>query len=44
VLMSTQGNMSEAARRLGITRSTLRSKLEGLGITLERSSKMIDSD
>lgn len=44
VLIHSQGNISEAARRLGITRNTLRSKLEGLGITLERTSKMVDSD
>ena len=44
VLHYTQGNISEAARRLGITRSTLRAKLASLGITLERSSKMIESD
>lgn len=37
VLEHTSGNLSQAARRLGITRSTLRSKLHMLGLTIDKS-------
>jgi two-component system nitrogen regulation response regulator GlnG len=36
VLQHTAGNQSEAAAALGITRTTLRVKIEKLGITIER--------
>ncbi len=36
VLKSTGGNQGEAAQRLGITRTTLRSKLRKLGLAIER--------
>ncbi len=38
VLRHTGGNLSRAARALGITRTTLRTKLNALGISVERSS------
>jgi len=37
VLRHTGGNLSQAARVLGITRATLRTKLQALGILVERS-------
>jgi two-component system nitrogen regulation response regulator GlnG len=36
VLRHTHGNLSQAARILGITRATLRTKLNALGISVER--------
>jgi two-component system nitrogen regulation response regulator GlnG len=36
VLRHTNGNLSQAARHLGITRATLRTKLNALGIPIER--------
>ncbi|MEZ6091638.1 MAG: helix-turn-helix domain-containing protein [Pirellulaceae bacterium] len=36
VLQATQGNQVEAARILGITRTTLRTKLNRLGIVIDR--------
>jgi DNA-binding NtrC family response regulator len=38
VLHVTAGNLSQAARYLGITRATLRTKLNALGIPVERHS------
>jgi two-component system nitrogen regulation response regulator GlnG len=40
VLEHTNGNLTQAAKRLGITRTTLRTRLEALGMTLERSAKL----
>jgi two-component system nitrogen regulation response regulator GlnG len=37
VLQHTSGNLSQAARYLGITRATLRSKLQALGLASEKS-------
>ncbi|MEM9703174.1 MAG: helix-turn-helix domain-containing protein [Planctomycetota bacterium] len=36
ILERTGGNQSQAARRLGITRGSLRNKIRGLGITIEQ--------
>ena len=36
VLKHTDGNLTQAARRLGITRTTLRTRLEALGMSVER--------
>jgi two-component system nitrogen regulation response regulator GlnG len=36
VLRHTDGNLSQASRLLGITRATLRTKLNALGIPVER--------
>jgi two-component system nitrogen regulation response regulator GlnG len=36
VLRHTGGNLSRAARSLGITRATLRAKLAALGLTVEK--------
>ncbi len=38
VLKYTDGNLTQAAKRLGITRTTLRSRLESLGMSLERTA------
>lgn len=38
VLRQTQGNLTQASKRLGITRTTLRARLESLGLSLERST------
>jgi two-component system nitrogen regulation response regulator GlnG len=43
VLHHTEGNLSKAARILGITRATLRTKLNALGIPVERSASSEDS-
>ncbi len=43
VLRSTGGNLSQAARILGITRATLRTKLHALGIPAQRSNSSGDS-
>ena len=37
VLRQTQGNQSQAAAMLGITRGSLRNKIRALGITIARS-------
>jgi DNA-binding protein Fis len=37
VLRSTQGNQLQAAKILGITRGSLRTKIRALGITIERA-------
>src|SRR5205807_1023290 len=37
VLRHTQGNQVQAARILGITRGSLRTKIRSLGITIERA-------
>jgi two-component system nitrogen regulation response regulator GlnG len=42
VLRHTGGNLSKAARILGITRATLRTKLNALGIPVERSASSED--
>ncbi len=38
VLKHTDGNLTQAAKRLGITRTTLRARLEALGMSVERST------
>jgi len=38
VLRFTGGNLSQTAKVLGINRATLRSKIEGLGLSIERTS------
>ncbi|MDA9859546.1 sigma-54 dependent transcriptional regulator [Rubripirellula sp.] len=38
VLNHTDGNLTQAAKRLGITRTTLRSRLESLGMSLDKSA------
>ncbi|TWU57106.1 sigma-54-dependent transcriptional regulator [Rubripirellula reticaptiva] len=38
VLKYTDGNLTQAAKRLGITRTTLRSRLESLGMSLDKSA------
>jgi DNA-binding NtrC family response regulator len=43
VLRHTENNLSQAARVLGISRATLRSKLASMGITIDRSS-VLDED
>ena len=40
VLAFTSNNLTQAARILGISRVTLRSKLASLGITVERSTAL----
>ncbi len=40
VLKHTDGNLTQAAKRLGITRTTLRARLEALGISVERSATL----
>ncbi|HEY2838530.1 MAG TPA: helix-turn-helix domain-containing protein [Pirellulales bacterium] len=42
VLRHTGGNLSQAARVLGITRATLRTKLNALGIPVERPATRED--
>jgi two-component system nitrogen regulation response regulator GlnG len=37
VLQHTAGNLTQAAKRLGITRTTLRTKLDALGLSMEHS-------
>jgi DNA-binding NtrC family response regulator len=41
-LRFTEGNLSLAAKRLGISRTTLRSKLSALGISVERHAEVDD--
>lgn len=40
VLRFTNGNLTQAAKHLGITRTTLRARLEYLGISLEKSASV----
>ncbi|MCB9937945.1 MAG: sigma-54-dependent Fis family transcriptional regulator [Planctomycetaceae bacterium] len=40
VLKYTDGNLTQAAKRLGITRTTLRARLEALGMSIERSATL----
>ncbi len=40
VLEHTHGNLTQAAKRLGITRTTLRTRLEALGMSLEKSARL----
>ncbi|QDV85785.1 sigma-54-dependent transcriptional regulator [Planctomycetes bacterium TBK1r] len=40
VLKQTDGNLTQAAKRLGITRTTLRARLESLGMSLEKSASV----
>ena len=40
VLQHTDGNLTQAAKRLGITRTTLRARLEALGMSVERSATL----
>jgi two-component system nitrogen regulation response regulator GlnG len=40
VLEYTDGNLTQAAKRLGITRTTLRARLEALGMSVERSATL----
>ena len=40
VLQSTDGNISQASRLLGISRPTLRSKLHALGLAIERTATL----
>jgi two-component system nitrogen regulation response regulator GlnG len=42
VLRHTGGNLSKAARILGITRATLRTKLNALGIPVDRGASSDD--
>jgi two-component system nitrogen regulation response regulator GlnG len=42
ILRHTSGNLSQAARILGITRATLRTKLQALGIPIERPTSSED--
>ncbi|MDA8744399.1 sigma-54 dependent transcriptional regulator [Rubripirellula amarantea] len=42
VLRATDGNLTQAAKRLGITRTTLRARLESLEMSLERSAVIND--
>jgi len=44
VLEHTQGNQRQAAGILGIARKTLRDKLRELGVTIQRSLDIGDSD
>ena len=40
VITQTSGNLTQAAKRLGITRTTLRARLESLGITIATSATL----
>jgi two-component system nitrogen regulation response regulator GlnG len=40
VLQHTEGNLTHAAKRLGVTRSTLRTRMEILGLNLERTTRL----
>lgn len=40
ILKHTGGNLSQAAKRLGITRTTLRARLDTLGLSIERSATL----
>jgi two-component system nitrogen regulation response regulator GlnG len=43
-LRSTDGNQNEASKLLGITRTTLRTKIKKLGIEIERVVSNLDSE
>ncbi|MEZ6067305.1 MAG: helix-turn-helix domain-containing protein [Planctomycetaceae bacterium] len=43
VLAETQGNQSSAAELLGVSRTTLRTKLQQLGLSVERRVERSDS-
>ncbi|WP_145117142.1 sigma-54-dependent transcriptional regulator [Rosistilla oblonga] len=43
VLRHTDGNLTQAAKRLGITRTTLRARLESLGMSVERSASVTEN-
>jgi DNA-binding NtrC family response regulator len=43
VLTRTQGNLSHAAKILGITRGSLRNKIRSLGLSIDRQIKVDDS-
>ncbi len=38
VLQQNDGNLPQASKRLGITRTTLHARLEALGMSLEKST------
>ncbi len=38
VLQQSDGNLTQASKRLGITRTTLRARLDALGMSLEKST------
>ncbi|MDX1930122.1 MAG: helix-turn-helix domain-containing protein [Pirellulaceae bacterium] len=38
MLQQTDGILTQAAKRLGITRTTLRARLEALGMSVEKST------
>ena len=44
VLKHTNGNLSRAARYLGITRATLRTKLNALNLTAEKALSLVQED
>jgi two-component system nitrogen regulation response regulator GlnG len=44
VLRHTQGNQAQAAKVLGITRGSLRTKIRTLGITIERSVWSVNNE
>jgi two-component system nitrogen regulation response regulator GlnG len=44
VLQKTEGNQSQAARILGITRGSLRNKIRSLGINLGHTVTLEDDD
>ncbi len=43
VLDRTQGNISQSAKKLGITRGSLRNKIHALGLSIDRQIKIDDS-
>ena len=43
VLKYTDGNLTQAAKRLGITRTTRRARIESLGMSIERSASLESS-
>ncbi len=42
VLDRTQGNISQSAKKLGITRGSLRNKIHALGLSIDRQIKIDD--
>ncbi len=44
VLEQYQGNLSQCARRLGITRGSLRNKIRSLGMQIDKTVKIEDGD
>jgi two-component system nitrogen regulation response regulator GlnG len=44
ILEQYQGNLSQCARRLGITRGSLRNKIKALGMQIDKSVKIEESD